>query len=443
VAASVKIWRLIHQPLTPAAIVAGVSRIIVLLLAVVGCVSSPAGSATPQPTPAPQQQPQPQAQAPAAKMGEPCPDGACADGLACVRYYGIAGSRGPEFSSCELRCKADGGCPPAHSCTTIADGPGRVCRPSGEDAARAPAADPPFAALASARTFFIVEVERGKPRCQPWTVAPDARTLHTKRSAGKPPATATADGEIIESFAIEVGPASLTLHGLERTYADGGASTECQVTHPVAASAGGISVTGATWFDERAACETAIRERWRVAMPFGCELADDVPDARVKATRKQLDGVLQRGGALFSIVDGPRGDTCKRVRVIPDRAQRRGTLAGRFAWDVRRDDGVRGTTSLGYTVERGEERMAVTGPDTTWRDGSSMGLGCLGFAQIDPREDHVMLDDAMYFTERACKAAITEHAAHAAWLPPSADDDADVVADARPASEGSPAIGGC
>lgn len=60
---------------------------------------------------------------------EPCPDGACKEGLTCVSYYGIAGASGPRFTSCELPCAGDpGACPKGQTCVTIADGPGTVCR---------------------------------------------------------------------------------------------------------------------------------------------------------------------------------------------------------------------------------------------------------------------------------------------------------------------------
>ncbi len=66
----------------------------------------------------------------AARPGEglPCGDRTCAPGLRCVRYFGIAGSKGPMLSSCEIPCSADGSCPEGQRCVTIADGPGRVCR---------------------------------------------------------------------------------------------------------------------------------------------------------------------------------------------------------------------------------------------------------------------------------------------------------------------------
>jgi len=62
--------------------------------------------------------------------GEPCPDGACASGLTCVGYYGIAGPNGPKFTSCETPCAGGkDACPDGLRCVTIADGPGAVCRP--------------------------------------------------------------------------------------------------------------------------------------------------------------------------------------------------------------------------------------------------------------------------------------------------------------------------
>lgn len=62
-------------------------------------------------------------------MGQPCgPEGLCAPGLTCKKYYGIAGPRGPEFSSCEHTCATDADCDKGQRCATIADGPGQVCR---------------------------------------------------------------------------------------------------------------------------------------------------------------------------------------------------------------------------------------------------------------------------------------------------------------------------
>jgi hypothetical protein len=66
----------------------------------------------------------------AAAQGESCKEAPCAAGLTCVKYYGIAGASGPEFASCEIPCVLpNAACPAGQKCITIADGPGRVCRP--------------------------------------------------------------------------------------------------------------------------------------------------------------------------------------------------------------------------------------------------------------------------------------------------------------------------
>src|SRR5262249_41845664 len=63
-----------------------------------------------------------------APQGTPCPDGKCAAGLTCVSYYGIAGPRGPKFTSCEVPCQGPAAkCPDGQVCVTVADGPGRRC----------------------------------------------------------------------------------------------------------------------------------------------------------------------------------------------------------------------------------------------------------------------------------------------------------------------------
>ncbi|HEX2569563.1 MAG TPA: hypothetical protein VH877_08390 [Polyangia bacterium] len=65
-------------------------------------------------------------------QGKPCPDGKCPAPLTCVSYYGFAGPRGPKFTSCEIPCPGGGKCPPGQTCGIIADGPGQVCRPTGQ-----------------------------------------------------------------------------------------------------------------------------------------------------------------------------------------------------------------------------------------------------------------------------------------------------------------------
>ena len=61
--------------------------------------------------------------------GQKCGENdSCPTGLECVKYYGIAGPKGPQFTSCETKCNDGKACPDGLKCTTIADGPGAVCR---------------------------------------------------------------------------------------------------------------------------------------------------------------------------------------------------------------------------------------------------------------------------------------------------------------------------
>lgn len=65
----------------------------------------------------------------------PPPDGAscgnktCESGEKCIEYYGVAGPAGPHFHECGIPCNPQkSNCPEGMTCTTIADGPGPVCR---------------------------------------------------------------------------------------------------------------------------------------------------------------------------------------------------------------------------------------------------------------------------------------------------------------------------
>jgi hypothetical protein len=90
------------------------------------------------------EEPQP-VQMDVSKLGAQCGEaGACEVGT-CAKYYGIAGPSGPEFSSCEIGCGGDAKsvCPEGTECTTIADGPGSVCRmPAGDTVTDEPQPEP-------------------------------------------------------------------------------------------------------------------------------------------------------------------------------------------------------------------------------------------------------------------------------------------------------------
>jgi len=96
-------------------------------LALAAACASTAGSPMPAPSTADVEAGLGETDSPA--QGEPCKGGKCAPGLSCLGYYGIAGARGPRFTSCEIPCRdARAACPEGQTCVTIADGPGRICR---------------------------------------------------------------------------------------------------------------------------------------------------------------------------------------------------------------------------------------------------------------------------------------------------------------------------
>jgi eight-cysteine-cluster-containing protein len=77
------------------------------------------------------QRPEPRSSDAPADMLAMCGGAHCRPGQECVSYFGIAGAQGPQLHSCEWRCQPEqpnDGCPSGTRCTSIADGPGRVCR---------------------------------------------------------------------------------------------------------------------------------------------------------------------------------------------------------------------------------------------------------------------------------------------------------------------------
>ena len=106
-----------------------------VLALMAACASTARPPASPSPATSTRQAEPPASAAEAAGdgglpgQGHACDRGRCAPGLTCLSYFGIAGMRGPSFTSCEIPCSDLGTqCPQGQACVTIADGPGRVCR---------------------------------------------------------------------------------------------------------------------------------------------------------------------------------------------------------------------------------------------------------------------------------------------------------------------------
>jgi hypothetical protein len=107
-------------------------RTLTLALVLAACQSTPSTPTTTTTTPVttePPPGPSPATPAAGPGIGENCgPGDVCGSGLECITYLGVAGARGPEFKTCELRCSDTQPCPAGKQCNTIADGPGQVCR---------------------------------------------------------------------------------------------------------------------------------------------------------------------------------------------------------------------------------------------------------------------------------------------------------------------------
>ena len=107
--------------------------VLVLSVALAGCMAQSTSGDTPPPPTSPKptgEQPVEQPPAVPGAQGQACgANEACIEGTACLSYYGVAGPSGPQFTSCEIRCGGNVQCPDGQGCTTIADGPGQVCRP--------------------------------------------------------------------------------------------------------------------------------------------------------------------------------------------------------------------------------------------------------------------------------------------------------------------------
>jgi hypothetical protein len=201
-------------------------------------------------------------------------------------------------------------------------------------------------------------------RCEAWTIDPERRVLIAKQGA--------------HELAFEVSGKTLTFTELTRFRgAESSESGSCNMRFAAHETDQAIVLDGAKLFRTAERCAAAIEHHERVATKLDCSVADDPAPARVQqATRAKLETMLAQGGTLYSIVDGPSGDTCRTVRVRARKARDRGWLEGSFDHDVVRDeDGVKGTTSLGYQMKRGATTITFLGPGTTWRDGAAQAFG--------------------------------------------------------------------
>ena len=234
-------------------------------------------------------------------------------------------------------------------------------------AAAAPAVPAPAApalpTFAKPGELFMLAATGATARCEAWTIDPENRVLTSKQER--------------HELAFEVTGKTLSFTGLthyrgEESYESGSCSMRFEARETDQA----IVIDGAKLFRTAEGCAAALAQHERVALRLDCAVADAPAPARVQqASRARLEALLAYGGSLHTIVDGPRGETCRSVRVRPGKARERGWLEGSLEYDVVRDDGVKGTTGLTYEMRRGAAKITFLGPGTTWRDGSAQAFG--------------------------------------------------------------------
>jgi hypothetical protein len=224
-------------------------------------------------------------------------------------------------------------------------------------------APPTLPTLARPGELHMVVVAGTAARCEAWTIDPARRVLISKRDA--------------RELAFEVSGKTLAFTELARYRAgELEESGSCTTRGEARETEQGIVLDGARLYRSAEACGAAVAGHERVALRLDCAIDEArAPEHAQRATRAKLEGTLAQGGTLFSIVDGPDGDTCRAVRVRAGKPERPGWLVGSFDWEVVRDDGVKGTTSLGYETQRGASRITFLGPGTTWRDGMTQAFG--------------------------------------------------------------------
>lgn len=276
----------------------------------------------------------------------------------------------------------------------------------------------------------MLVVDQGPPRCETWTVDPDHHRLtHTNSTAG---ATTT---RVLE---LHAEGKQLVFDGFSTETGEEASSTTCSTKLEARETDTAIIGDRLHWFRDGAACAAALKDHTALATSLDCKLDVEVPAQVQRKARLRFEKLLAQGGVVHTIVEGPRGDTCRPVRVRHYGA--RGVLEGAFEYDEVRDDGVRGVTSLDYQMQPGGEQIVLLGPGTTWRDGSGSALGCGNEAQVQLGDGFVTLAEPLYFSAAACRAAITTAAARERWFPAPAGDDEVATG---PSSLGTPNLGGC
>lgn len=270
-----------------------------------------------------------------------------------------------------------------------------------------PAAYVPMIMLREPGELFMLAVDsRGVADCERWTVDPARHSLQTSDASGERTIHFTEQGR------------SLELHHFERR---GGATHEassCREVLPAHQAVDGLIVDRARWFRTAEACSSAISRHDRVATQLSCAFEEPVSERDLDTSRARFEALLQRGGRMYAIADGPQGDHCAPVRFTPwSQYVRKDHLEGDLSYRVEREE-AGWIESYAFSLEVGTTDMRLLGPSATYDDGDTSALGCLDALELDYRDGAVRLGELLYFTPQGCQAALTAQVRRRSWLPP-------------------------
>jgi hypothetical protein len=320
-------------------------------------------------------------------------------------------------------------------------------------------------------TMYVMVVVGDAPRCEPWTIIPDA----SAPDKGTMTTRWVVDG-VTHGLTIDYVRDVVKLH--METYAhrvaeDARETGECGLESAAGWNGVELVVGSARWFTTAHACEAAIDAKRPVAMDFeSCddeffthddlrlpELSDGVRASSLGRFRR----VLREGGEMHVIDEAEDGRlSCKAIE-LPGGSARDGELDGSMVWTEPDDDGrtARISTSLrvfdrpyrfptyvnpGYGVTNAQAFVA-RGVD--YGD-SGYALGCGDVDEIWGYDDVVRIDGNLHYFDRpTCERAIRSELARRQWFPrePGFEDrDKQGIAlhdVLRVARSFGPGVGGC
>lgn len=287
-------------------------------------------------------------------------------------------------------------------------------------------------------TIYMPALAGDQPLCEAWTIDGEGKRLVNTRPYGTASITRTVAFTLDGSKLV---PGEVTWR--DDSDSDNWTASSCSASDALELREREDAIvlaSGAKWFRTEEGCAQAIAEHARVVTEW-CAPGYE-PDRTLEPdepTRQKFEKLLARGGTLYSIVDGPQGDTCKPIRVRTGSIYGTHDLEGTFTWRVVDDEGVKGTASAAYQLQRGETKMMMLDGGEQYENGVGGGRLCGRETSITYEPDVVVLADPMYFTKAACRAAIRTARVRESWMPL---DPGEEVAE-LPRYEGAPNVGGC